>query len=192
VDPGLRKEAANVAKVELALATIDRQNKNYEAAETRYRHVLAIWTKVNGPNSTNVAFGLNNLGNNYLEQGDEKRAEAKYREALAIFESRLGKSHPNVAMTLANLGRCLVGQGRHQEAIPLLRRVIEIDQKTSGPRSADTGWDRLFLAQALWRKDRAGAREEAKAGLAILDREVGREHPELKKWLEENPELREP
>ncbi len=179
-------ESGSAAKAELALATIDRQNQNFAAAEKRYLSVLAIWTQINGPTSTNVAFGLNNLGNNYLEQKEFVRAEQKYREALEIFESRLGKSHPNVAMTLANLGRCLVSQNRHPEAIPLLRRVVAIDEKTGSAQNADLGWDRLFLAQALWHQDRAAAREEAKAGLEILDREVGRDHPELRKWMEEH------
>lgn len=185
-------EHANVAKVELALATIDRVKLDFAAAEKRYLSVLAIWTKVNGPNSTNVAFALNNLGNNYLEQRELARAEVKYREALAIFESRLGKSHPNVAMTLANLGRCLTSQKRHREAIPLLRRVVEIDQKGGDPENADLGWDRLFLAQALWSQDPAAARAEAQAALVILYKAVGRDHPELKRWLEENPQLAEP
>lgn len=179
----------NVAKVELALATIDRKNNRFAAAEKRYQSVLAIWTKTHGPRSTNVAFGLNNLGNAYLEQGELERAEKTYRQALEIFESKAGKDHPNVAMTLANLGRCLSGQKRHREAIPLLRRVVEIDLKAGGPTSVDLGWDRLFLALALWHQDRAAATEEARKGLAILEPALGRDNPELRDLIEETPEL---
>jgi tetratricopeptide (TPR) repeat protein/tRNA A-37 threonylcarbamoyl transferase component Bud32 len=182
-------EHGNVAKVELALATIDRKKNRYEEAEKRYRRVLEIWSKTNGPRSTNVAFGLNNLGNLYLEQGELKRAEKNYRQALEIFESKVGKDHPNVAMTLANLGRCLSGQKRHREAIPLLRRVVEIDLKAGGPTSVDLGWDRLFLAIALWHQDRAAAKEEARQGLAILDPALGRDNPELRDLIAETPEL---
>jgi hypothetical protein len=43
--------------------------------------------------------------------------------------------------------------------------------------AVDFGWDRLFLAIALWHQDRAAAKEEARQGLAILDPALGRDIP---------------
>ena len=181
--------SGDVAKIELALATLDRKKLRFDAAEVRYLRVLETWRKINGPESTNVAFGLNNLGNLYLEQSDLGRSEERYRQSLAIFEKRLGPDHPHVAMAMANLGRCLVGQKRYDEAVPLLRRVAAIDERSSGPTSADYGWDLLTLAQALWHQNRAEARDQAQRGRAILEKQVGSDHPDLLELLKENPAL---
>lgn len=178
-----------VAKVELALATIDREREHWEAAEARYESAIAIWSSTHGADSPNVAFGLNNLGNLLLRTERVVEAEPLFARALANFEQHLGPDHPNVSMTLANRGRALAYLGRSTEAIPLLERAVRIDERL-GPDNPDLGWDLIFLAQARWKGDRsAEAPELARRGLGILERSVGLDHPEIAGVVAQTPEL---
>lgn len=180
-----------VAKVELALATVDRRSGRFAEAEQRYRAAITIWETTYGPDSVNVAYGFNNLANLHLETGKVEAAVPYFRQAMAIFETRSGANHPNVAMAAANLGRALASLGQQGEAETLLRRAVAIDEATGGPTSTDLGWDTVALAQILWHADANDpeARELLARGLTILDAAVGRDHPELVDLLAETPEL---
>lgn len=179
-----------VAKVENALAILDRDDGRFEQAEQRFREALAIWRETLGPDAINVGHALNNLGNLFMRQGRPAEAEPYYREALAIFEQRLGEDHSNTSMTLINLARGLAAIGRSREAVALGERAVAIDERVGGKDYPDLGWDLMALAQIKWRiRQSDEARAMALRGRRIVTAAVGPDHPELEALIAETPEL---
>lgn len=179
-----------VAKVENALAILDRDEGRYEQAERRFREALAIWRETLGPDAINVGHALNNLGNLFMRQGRAADAEPYYREALAIFEKRLGEDHSNTSMTLINLARGMASLGRTDEALALGERAVAIGERIGGDDHPDLGWDLMVLAQIKWRiRQSEEVRAMARRGRRIVTAAVGPDHPELLAILAETPEL---
>jgi hypothetical protein len=79
------------------------------------------------------------------------------RRALEIDERSFGKDHPNVAIDLNNLSMLLKDTDRLAEAEPLMRRVVEIFEKSLGdhPYTALGFENYAALLRALKRFDEA-------------------------------------
>jgi serine/threonine-protein kinase len=179
-----------VAKVENALAILDRDEQRFEQAERRFREALGIWQETLGPDAINVGHALNNLGNLLMRQDRAADAEPYYRQALAIFEKRLGEDHSNTSMTLINLARGLASLGRTDEALALGQRAVAIGKRIGGDDHPDLGWDLMVLAQIRWRiRPSDEARAMAARGRRIVTTAVGPDHPELAAIIAETPEL---
>lgn len=100
----------------------------YARAEPLFLRALAIYEK-EGPAGAGVAQVQNNLALLYTKAGAYAQAESRYRSALAIWE-KMG--HPAYNTTLNNLAMLYVEQGEYDRAEPLLLRVLERSEKTSG------------------------------------------------------------
>lgn len=177
---------SEVAKMELALATLYRRQRRSTEAEAGLLRALDISVKALGPDHPNVAFAANNLGSVYLEMERYDLADANYRRAQEIFEKSYGPKHPNVSMVLANRGQLAWGAGRWQEAEVLLRQALAIDQETSGPEHTDVGWDLHVLANLERDRGRYTEAEELyRRSFAILDKVLEPDHPDLVQAREE-------
>ena len=97
---------------------------------------LLIKEKVFGPDHSDVALSLYNLG--LLYQNQDRYAGCRVtsnKRSLAIREKALGTDHPDVAASLNNLAQLYRAQGRYAEAEPLYKRSLPIKGKSIWPRS---------------------------------------------------------
>jgi len=99
-----------------------REHARYAEAEAFYRHSLRIREQALGPDHSDVAYPLNNLGILYYEQGKYVEAEPLYQRALRTWEQALGPNHPRTQEVVRNYADLLRKMGRETEASELEAR----------------------------------------------------------------------
>lgn len=99
---------------------------DYAAAEKQARRVLAFAEGALGPQATDVASALTNLGMVLMQMDRLEEAEPLLRRAVAIDDATLDLYSPERAIGLNNLAGLLQAQRRHAEAEPLYRHIVEI------------------------------------------------------------------
>jgi len=85
-----------------------------------------------GPDDSNVAAWLINLGTVLTHESKFQEAEALYREALATNRKLLGNEHREVATGLNNLAKVLAKEGKLAEAEPVLREALQMFRRLYG------------------------------------------------------------
>ena len=73
------------------------------------------WKK-RGPEHTDVASTLHNLGNLRSAMGNHQQAKEYYERALSIQLKKLGEEHTDVARTLHSIGNLHKAMGNYQLA----------------------------------------------------------------------------
>jgi tetratricopeptide (TPR) repeat protein len=142
---------------------------------------LAIQEKTLGPEHSDTARSLNNLGALLWHQGDLAGARPYYERALAIREKVLSPEHPDTARSLNNLGFLLQSQGDLAGARPYFERALAIWEKVLGPEHPDTALSLNNLGGLLDSQgDLAGARPYYERALAIFEARLGLDHPRTK------------
>jgi CHAT domain-containing protein/Tfp pilus assembly protein PilF len=153
------------------------QQGRYKEAIPISEKVLTIREKVLGPEHSNTATSLNDLGVLNRAIGAYDKAEPLYRRSLEIYEKALGPEHPNTAAALNNLAALYRDMGAYDKAEPLYRRSLEIYEKALGPEHPNTAAALNNLAE-LYRT--MGAYDKAeplyRRSLAIYEKAVGPEH----------------
>ena len=110
----------------------------YEESEPIYRHVLAAFEQLYGPEHYEIAVNLNNLAALRYACGDPKEAEQLYQRALSIKEKLLGAQHPDTALTANNLGVLLHQLGRDDEARYCFSLALGVFEEVYGPEHPKT------------------------------------------------------
>jgi tetratricopeptide (TPR) repeat protein len=105
----------------------------YTLALTLLEQALGINEAAYGPDHSQMAIILLNLGNAHHELGHYQKAIGLYDRALPIFEGAYGPDHPKVAITLSNLGLTHQRLGGYQEAIGLYDGALRILEGAYGP-----------------------------------------------------------
>ena len=101
------------------LAEVYQRKGEHAQAESLLREVVERWKKKAGPDSTQYALTVTDLGSSLLEREDWTEAATLFREALSIQQ----KKAPDAWSTFRTrwlLGASLVGQEHDTEAEPLL------------------------------------------------------------------------
>lgn len=143
----LEKNAGDARALSLMAIILDAQRR-YAEAEPYYRQALKL-----APRSASL---LNNYGNHHLAQGNTEAAAKAFSGVVAI-----EPGHPNANLQLANFS---VAAKDGQRALEHLGRLPPDELKAPALR--------FLRAKAL---GLAGRREEAKAVLAGLEGEAGRD-----------------
>jgi tetratricopeptide (TPR) repeat protein len=152
---------------------------NYARARPLFERALLIYEKVLGPEDSDTATALDNLGILLRAQGDLVAARLHGERALAIYEKVLCAEHPKTAAGLNNLATLLQAQDDLAAARPLYERALAIREKVSGPAHADTATSLGNLGGLLRAQgDLAAARPLYERALAIYEKVLGPEHPE--------------
>ena len=146
----------------------------FEAPEDRAearalgRRALELAREHLGPQSSQTARMLNNLGHASLEEGRYADAESELREAVAI-ERELREEHDHArAPSLSNLGRALTSLGRYAEAEPVLREAVALTREGLGDRHPSLASNLSNLANLLEnRGDNEGAASAMREALEI-------------------------
>lgn len=110
-------------------------------------------------------------------RGDRNEAARQFELALKEAQA-FGELDPRLATTLAWVAELYRSQRRFSEAEPLVRRAIEIDEKTNGPDHPNVAMSLNSLALLYHNQGRQGEIEPLlKRALAIFEKSSGPEHP---------------
>ncbi|MDA8018093.1 MAG: serine/threonine-protein kinase [Thermoanaerobaculia bacterium] len=133
---------AEIAEVQVSLASLERETGNLVAAERLNRSALETQREVLGPKHPRVAITASNLGGILRQSGDLAGAEPLYREALAVSREAFGNEHPEVSTRLNNLAALLLSRGEFGEAATFFEQVLDLDLKFLGE-------DHVYVAFSL-------------------------------------------
>ncbi|MET9631737.1 FxSxx-COOH system tetratricopeptide repeat protein [Lentzea sp. NPDC006480] len=137
---------------------------------------LTIDELAHGPDSVQVAAGLNNLALVMGNLGFYSDAEALYNRVLVINEALFGPTSHLLATTLNNLGRVLSRQNRHDEARRQLERSLAIYEAHDDPVNAAISMHGLGHALACLDR-REEALELHEKAYAVMRSTYGTHHP---------------
>jgi tetratricopeptide (TPR) repeat protein len=103
----------------------------YEEAASRLNEALRLKESELGPNAAAVAETHFALGRLDLLQKSYPAAEEQFKKAQTMLEAAYYPEHAKVGPVVEHLAECYLAQGRLEEAEPLLKKALEIHQKTS-------------------------------------------------------------
>jgi serine/threonine protein kinase/tetratricopeptide (TPR) repeat protein len=163
---------------------LQAQNKPAEA-EPLAREALALWRAALPAGHPTIAKGLTILAGLLQAQGKLAEAEPLFRDALAIRRAALPAGHPDIADVLSNLARVQHERGKTVEAHADWDESIAILRKGAPDGSA-------LLARVLWcsgsarlqDKEAAAALPELEEAVAMAEKILPPEHPQLKEYRE--------
>ena len=167
------------------------QGKYQEAIPIAERAV-EMAKRVRGPEHSETADALNNLGFLFKKIRDYAKAEPLYREALQIRQKVLGSEHLDTATSLNNLGLLYKDMGEYAKAEPLLQEALRIYQQVLGKEHPSTAMSLDNLA-SLYRVMGEFAKAEPLYQEALRTRQkiLGSEHPDTAVSLNNLGELYE-
>ncbi len=152
----------------------------YAAAREAFERTWRLDEAAFGPNHTNVAISVNNLGMVLEALGDPSGARQHYERALRIDEAAFGPDHPSVAIRVNNLGSVLRSLGDLAGARQYFDRALRIVEATLGsdhPNAAMPVNNLGIVLQEIG--DLAGARQYFERALRIDEAAFGPDHPNV-------------
>jgi tetratricopeptide (TPR) repeat protein len=129
-------------------------------AERVARLAVKIKEKILGPQHTEVAQSLQQLGEAQAQLGQDLQAEQSFRRALAIGQHRLGPHAPDNMVCLVNLGLLARRAGHLEEAEQLFRQALALREETRGPTHPRSVAARQHLVELLRDLGRAEEADE--------------------------------
>ncbi|MCX6594606.1 MAG: tetratricopeptide repeat-containing protein [Acidobacteria bacterium] len=107
-------------------------------ARTLQEQVLAVMTRVLGPEHPNTLTSMNNLAETMGAQGDHAGARALHEQVLAVSRRVLGPEHLHTLTSMNNLAKTLVAQGDAVGARTLQEQVLAMLRRVLGPEHPHT------------------------------------------------------
>jgi serine/threonine-protein kinase len=181
VDSALTREPLVKGELLHTLADIHLQLGLFDQADSLVRRALVISRQESGARSLQVADELNTLGSVLYSKSAFVPAESVLSEALEIRRQRLGPSDTTVAATLSNLARAVGDAGDGPRAQTLLRQAIAIDRRAGPTAELRLADDLNNLGNSLQDNtdDYSGADSALRAALAIRQRRLPADHPDV-------------
>jgi serine/threonine-protein kinase len=139
-DPGIR------ADLETVIGESYEGLGRYPEAERQLRSALGLREQFSGPASVEVVASLNNLGEQYLDQGALDSAAALFHRALTLEQRRAREPDSLYASLLGNLGSLAHAQGQSHDAERFHREALAIKRRLFGTASDDAA-----LRSTTWR-----------------------------------------
>jgi CHAT domain-containing protein/Tfp pilus assembly protein PilF len=112
------------------LAIFYISGKNFREAALLLEKALRIRLKSLGKDHPSTVSTYNALGGLCLEQKQYKEAETYFRNALSIEEKLYGPDYYELSGILGNLSLVLASENRITDAYRIVKRAMEIDNKT--------------------------------------------------------------
>jgi CHAT domain-containing protein/tetratricopeptide (TPR) repeat protein len=165
------------------LATSYSNRGDYATAESYYARVLEILEKTLGPEHRFVAVALLNFAVHYSDRGDYVKSESFGRRALAIVE-KLEPNDPMFTWPLDQLGNVYSAVGDSARAEPLVRRVLELREKTLGEDHPELAHALSNMASLhIERGEYEKAEPLLNRALAIFEKMLGPSHTDVARTL---------
>jgi len=83
-----------------------------------------------------LAQTMNNMANNFLQQGKLEDALSLFEQVLQLEKAAFGENHASIAVTLTNMANVKSRQGHLDEAMPLYQESLEMKKKNLGHDSS--------------------------------------------------------
>jgi tetratricopeptide (TPR) repeat protein len=161
------------ASIEVSLAATYVGLSRLGLAEKSLQHAIPILSKAPGGES-DLAAGLNHLGDLYRRQRRYEASEDAYRRSLEVKERSLRLGDPRAAATMVSLAALWRERGCLAEAEPMLRRALAIEETAFGSTHPSVA---VALHELAWvlllRRDYAGAEPAARRAIAIFEATSG-------------------
>jgi CHAT domain-containing protein/tetratricopeptide (TPR) repeat protein len=173
------KKDLSVAAAMLAKGRALVARQQVSEGKSLFNEVLALREQMLGAEHPLVAQAIDDLGWTLIREGDYAGAERALTRELGILERAYGPDDVRVARPLASLSIVRRHRGEFGEAETLVRRMIGIlEQDGSRPLGVAKGLHTLasILKQA---GDLEGARDAELRALALSERQLGPEHPDI-------------
>lgn len=147
---------------------------DFVGAIAAYEQAGAIFRRLHGDRSVELAQIYNNLGYMHQELGQLAAAERSYEVALAMKEALYGPRHAMTASTVNNLGDLAKAFGRPVEARSYYDRALAIYRETLGPDHPNVA----IIETSVGELEQAAGRSEAalehlEQALRIRERALG-------------------
>ena len=120
------------------LASTCRLARRFGQAVALYEQNVAEWTRLKGPDDSDVLAECLSLGRAYQAAGNQEDAIAVFRRVLTYREQALGRDHEDTLAAYACLASAYQGAGRTKDAISCYRQVLSARQARLGPSHPDT------------------------------------------------------
>lgn len=177
---------ASVDKLEFEDA-IDRvrelEASSIESKRARVQKLLsnlAELEKTFGSNYRDLTGPLLELGDTYLQLGQEDEAEKQYLRGLTISENSFGKTNLKLSVSLGRLIDLYLVRKKFAEAEPLAWRLIQITQEHLGAEHIETAQAFQRMARVLEHSGRLVEAEQFYlSALRVKEKKYGPDHPEL-------------
>ena len=153
--------------------------RHREAIELQ-KHALELHSRINGPESLDVAMAMSTMGHALSSIGDYKAAVDYYEQSLALKESLVGPDHPTVGFTATSLAQAYAGLGDYEKAADLSRRSLAILERVFGaddPQLAISLNNLAYSLEGLEQFDEA--REIHERSIDIVSRSWGPDHVQI-------------
>jgi eukaryotic-like serine/threonine-protein kinase len=127
---------AQLARLEVVLATIDQGQGRFAPARAHYERALAIWRDKLAADPTQYHLGAAthlNFGALLADLGDNAGARSAYERARTIWSSALGAEHPYIGDVELNLGVLEAVLGDHAASRAHHERARAIYERAYGP-----------------------------------------------------------
>lgn len=148
-------------------------------AESLHRKVLALSRKQLGDIHPGTAESISRLAMVLRAEGKYSEAEPMAREALTIKQQVLGEDHLDIATSMLNLAAVLQFCEKASEAEQLYRKALARWQK-AGTDTREHASCLIGFAMLLKNQGRADEADPAmRAGLEMMRRVLGDEHPDV-------------
>ena len=182
----LTNQPAVEAELRNLIGTLYRQIGSPLQAQAMHQAALAIYQKQFGPESTEAATSLNDLGLDFIAEDNHPKAEEVDEQALAIRQRLLGRNNKETATSLNDLSSLYRDDGKLTNAEAMAREALEIRQQLCGRESlevADSLRNQCIILgdEGKWPQSEAKAREV----LAIQLKLLGPEHPWVASTLDD-------
>ena len=158
-----------------------KQATQWKTLVPLYEDFIKYIEKNIGPEKSEMATALNNLGLLFINLSKYKEAEPVCTRALEIREKASGPDHSDVASSLASLGWLYLNIGKYSTAEALYRRALEIKEKELGPEHSDVAKNLHYIAVLYdgYMGKHAEAEPICKRALEIREKVLGPEHPDV-------------
>lgn len=124
-----RKDNPLTATTLSNLASVHKENGQYEKSLGCYKQALAIQTKLHGPNHPDVELTLANVALIYFTLGKYDDAECFYVRAVAVSTECFGPDHRNTGNRWNSLGFVRSHLGKYGEALESYERANSVLKK---------------------------------------------------------------
>jgi CHAT domain-containing protein/tetratricopeptide (TPR) repeat protein len=165
----------------LALNDLARAHQmlgHYGEAAAIFRRVVDTLKKHVPPTDPRLAQALANLATADLLQGDNSEAEQLYKQALDIATKALGPNDPAVVTLIGNLGDVYKNEGHYRKAEAQYRLALDLAEKAHDDLKVALVLNNL--TQIYEDESRFTEAEDAvKRALAIRERKLGQDHPDV-------------
>jgi tetratricopeptide (TPR) repeat protein len=131
-------ESAQVADAHLLIGRIQRASGNYTAAETSILSAIDVYEKVNGPLSAPLIDPFLDLGDNYVEAGDDQGAVAAYGEARTITRRTYGLLSERQLDIIDEMSDAALRLGQIEDAKNLQLEALTLVERNSSETSLES------------------------------------------------------